>query len=89
VGNVSTAQNQQLQSAASAAGLRIRLLGPIAITIMAGGCHRLEEAQALLGYLGAAGGTDFRNVPTGLCGESGENQERASLHKRFQSCEAA
>src|SRR5579872_6955104 len=59
VGNVKTAQIQQLRSADDEVGLRIRLLGPVAIAV-AGRPVALasRKARALVGYLALREGTE-------------------------------
>jgi TolB-like protein/DNA-binding SARP family transcriptional activator len=92
VGNVNTAQKEQLRSAESAADLRIRLLGPLAITN--GGqavAIPSRKARALVGYLALRQGTEVsRGVLTGLLwGERSESQARASLRQTLSELRAA
>jgi TolB-like protein/DNA-binding SARP family transcriptional activator len=84
VGNVKTAQDRQLRSVEGAAGLRIRLLGPMAIAIDGRPVAvTSKKARALLGYLALREGTAVaRSVLTGLLwGERSEGQARASLRQ--------
>jgi DNA-binding SARP family transcriptional activator len=92
VPNVSTTQIQQLQSAGDAAGLCIRLLGPIAAmnegrpVVIAS-----KKARALLGYLALREGTEIaRNILTGLLwGDRSDNQARASLRQTLSELRSA
>jgi DNA-binding SARP family transcriptional activator len=84
VGNVSTTQNRQLRSSKSEAGLHVRLLGPVRITI--GGrsvAIASRKARALLSYLALREGTEVpRSVLTELLwGERSDGQARASLRQ--------
>ena len=84
--NVNKTQNRQLQASESRAGLRICLLGPVAIEI--DGMPVViasKKARALLGYLVQRGGTDVaRSTITGLLwSERGEEQACA---RRFPNC---
>jgi DNA-binding SARP family transcriptional activator len=92
VANVKASQVRQLRSAEEAAGLRVRLLGPIAVTndgkpvaIAA------KKARALLGYLALRQGAEIpRSVLTGLLwGERSEEQARGSLRQRLSELRAA
>src|SRR5215472_14724811 len=67
VANVKTAQVRQLRSEAGAAGLRIRLLGPMAVTIDGRPVAiAAKKARALLGYLALREGAEVaRSVLTG------------------------
>ena len=89
--NVNTAQNRQFRPPA-AAGLRICLLGPLAITL--GGRVvpiASRRARALLGYLALREGAQIsRTLLTGLLwGERGESQARASLRQTLSELRAA
>ena len=90
VANVKTAQVRQLRSATG--GLRLRLLGPVAIV------HdgkpvaiAAKKARALLGYLALREGTEVpRGVLTGLLwGERSEEQARGSLRQTLSELRAA
>lgn len=90
--NVNKTQNRQLQASESRAGLRICLLGPVAIEI--DGTPVViasKKARALLGYLVQRGGTDVaRSTITGLLwSERGEEQARASLRQTLSELRAA
>jgi TolB-like protein len=82
VGNVKATQIRQLQSAEN--GLRIRLLGPVAIVIGEKPVPvASKKARALLGYLALRQGIQIsRDLLTGLLwGERSESQARASLRQ--------
>lgn len=92
MGNVNTAQNRLLRSAADIAGLRIRLLGSIAIAIDGKPVViASKKARALLGYLALRQGTEVsRSVLLGLLwGERGESQARASLRQALSEVRGA
>ena len=92
MGNVNTAQNRQLRSAEGAAGLRIRLLGPMAIANDGRPVAiASKKARALLGYLALREGTEVsRSVLTGLLwGERSESQARASLRQTLSELRGA
>ena len=89
--NVNKSQNRQLRASESRAGLRIRLLGPVAVEI--DGVPVViasKKARALLGYLVQRGGTGVaRNTITGLLwSERGEEQARASLRQTLSELRA-
>jgi TolB-like protein/DNA-binding SARP family transcriptional activator len=92
MGNVSTVQNQQLWSPKSSVGLRIRLLGPVAV-VNDGKPVAIasKKARALLGYLALRQGTEnSRGVLTGLLwGERSESQARASLRQTLSELRSA
>jgi len=92
VANVSATQNRQLQSADPGGALRIRLLGPVEVSID-GEPVKLasKRVRALLGYLVLREGTEVsRGVLTGLLwGERGENQARASLRQTLSELRGA
>jgi len=84
VGNVNTAQKEQLRSAEGQAGLSIRLLGPLAVTDRGKAVTiASRKARALIGYLALRQDAEVsRGVLTGLLwGERSENQARASLRQ--------
>ncbi len=84
MGNVNTAQNRQLRSVEGAVGLRIRLLGPVAIAYDGKPVAiASKKARALIGYLALRQGTEIsRDILTGLLwGERSEGQARASLRQ--------
>jgi TolB-like protein len=84
VGNVSTTQNRQLRSSKSEAGLHVRLLGPVRITIDGRSVAiASRKARALLSYLALREGTEVpRSVLTELLwGERSDGQARASLRQ--------
>ena len=90
--NVKTAQVRQLRPVAAAVGLRIRLLGPMTVTI--GGrpvTIAAKKARALLGYLALREGAEVaRGVITGLLwGERSEGQARASLRQTLSELKRA
>jgi TolB-like protein/DNA-binding SARP family transcriptional activator/Tfp pilus assembly protein PilF len=90
--NVNTAQIRQLRSAEGAAGMRIRLLGPVAIAIDGRPVViASKKARALLGYLALRQGTQVsRGVVTGLLwGERSESQARASLRQTLSELRRA
>jgi TolB-like protein/two-component SAPR family response regulator len=92
VTNVKRAQVRQLQSAADAVGLRIRLLGPMTVTIDGRPVAiAAKKARALLGYLALREGTEVaRGVLTGLLwGERSEDQARASLRQTLSELKSA
>jgi TolB-like protein/DNA-binding SARP family transcriptional activator len=92
VGNVNTAQNQRLRSAEGATGLRIRLLGPMAIANDGRAVAiASKKARALLGYLALREGAEVsRSVLTGLLwGERSESQARASLRQTLSELRGA
>ena len=77
VANVSTAQNQKLRRSASAAGLAIRLLGPMMISHDGKSVAiASKKARGLLGYLALREGSEVsRSILTGLLwGERSEGQ---------------
>ena len=92
MGNVKTAQNQQLRSAERVAGLHIRLLGPMAITndgrpiVIAS-----RKARALIGYLALREGIEVARASlTGLLwGDRSEDQARASLRQTLSELRGA
>ena len=92
VANVNKAQNRHLQPAGGATGLRIRLLGPMAIDISG---ERIsipsKRVRALLGYLALRQGKEIpRSVLSGLLwGERSESQARASLRQALSELRAA
>jgi TolB-like protein/DNA-binding SARP family transcriptional activator/Tfp pilus assembly protein PilF len=92
VANVNKAQNRHLQRAGGATGLRIRLLGPMAIDISG---ERIsipsKRVRALLGYLALRQGKEIpRSVLSGLLwGERSESQARASLRQALSELRAA
>jgi TolB-like protein/Tfp pilus assembly protein PilF len=90
--NVKASQVRQLRSGDGAEGLRVRLLGPVAVandgepvTIAA------KKARALLGYLALRQGAEIpRSVLTGLVwGERSEEQARGSLRQTLSELRAA
>src|SRR5215468_8299283 len=92
VANVKASQVRQLRSAEGAAGLHVRLLGPVAVAndgkpvaIPA------KKARALLGYLALRQGAEIpRSVLTGLLwGERSEEQARGSLRQTLSELRAA
>ena len=90
--NVNKAQNQQFRPSKSTNGLRIRLLGPVAVEINGSPVAiPSKRARALLGYLVQRGGTDVaRSTITGLLwSERGEEQARASLRQTLSELRAA
>jgi TolB-like protein/two-component SAPR family response regulator len=92
VANVKTAQVRQLRSAEDAAGLRIRLLGPM--TVVLDGLPvaiAAKKARALLGYLALREGSEVaRGILTELLwGERGEGQARASLRQTLSELKRA
>jgi DNA-binding SARP family transcriptional activator len=92
VANVKTAQVRQLRSVAGAAGLRIRLLGPMTVTIDGRPVAiAAKKARALLGYLALREGAEVaRGVLTGLLwGERSESQARASLRQTLSELKGA
>ena len=92
VSNVRPTQIQQLQALDDSAGLRVRLLGPMAVT-----SHGMpigiasKKSRALLAYLVLRDGAEIsRNVLTGLLwGERSEGQARASLRQGLSELRAA
>src|SRR5262249_43050199 len=87
-----TAQVRQLRSAAGAVGLRIRLLGPLTVTIDGRPVAiAAKKARALLGYLALREGDEVaRGVLTGLLwGERSEDQARASLRQTLSELKSA
>lgn len=92
MGNVNTAQNQQLRSPQGAVGLRIRLLGPVAVANDGRAVAiASKKARALLGYLALRQGNEIsRGVLTGLLwGERSESQARASLRQTLSELRSA
>ena len=92
VGNVKPPQNQQLRSVEDAAGLRIRLLGPISITNDGRPVAiASRKARALIGYLALRQGVEVaRTSLTGLLwGERSEDQARASLRQTLSELRGA
>jgi len=92
VANVKAAQVRQLRSAEGAAGLRIRLLGPM--TIVNDGkpvAVPAKKARALIGYLTLREGSEVpRSVLTGLLwGERSEEQARGSLRQTLSELRSA
>src|SRR5262245_36833843 len=84
MGNVSTTQNRQLRSSESEAGLHVRLLGPVRITIDGRSIAiASRKARALLSYLALREGTEVpRSVLIELLwGERSDGQARASLRQ--------
>src|SRR5262245_36990364 len=80
MGNVSTTQNRQLRSSKSEAGLHVRLLGPVRITIDGRSIAiASRKARALLSYLALREGTEVpRSVLIELLwGERSDGQARA------------
>lgn len=92
VANVSTAQNQQSQSAGVTGALRVCLLGPIEVSVD-GAPVKLasKRARALLGYLVLRAGTEVpRSLLAGLLwGERSEIQARASLRQTLSELRGA
>src|SRR5262249_40962276 len=87
-----TAQVRQLQSVGNAAGLRIRLLGPMTVTVDGMPVAvTARKARALLGYLTLREGDEVaRGVLTGLLwGERNEEQARASLRHTLSELKSA
>ena len=92
VSNVRPTQIQQLQALDDSVGLRVRLLGPMAVT-----SHGMpigiasKKSRALLAYLVLRDGAEIsRNVLTGLLwGERSEGQARASLRQGLSELRAA
>ena len=92
VSNVRPTQIQQLQALDDSVGLRVRLLGPMAVT-----SHGMpigiasKKSRALLAYLVLRGGAEIsRNLLTGLLwGERSEGQARASLRQGLSELRAA
>jgi TolB-like protein/DNA-binding SARP family transcriptional activator len=85
-------QNRQLRSVEDAAGLRIRLLGPVTIAIDGEPVAvASKKARALLGYLALREGAALaRNTLTGLFwGERSEGQARASLRQTLSELRGA
>ena len=68
VANAKTVQVRQLQSVEEAVGLRIRLLGPMTVTLDGRPVAiAAKKARALLGYLALREGSEVaRGVLTGL-----------------------
>jgi TolB-like protein len=92
VTNVKTAQVRQLRSEAGAAGLRLRLLGPVMVTIDGRPVAiAAKKARALLGYLALREGAEVaRGLLTGLLwGERSEDQARASLRQTLSELKGA
>src|SRR5512143_2404434 len=92
VANVKTAQVRQLRSVEDAAGLRIRLLGPMTVALDGRPVAiASKKARALLCYLALREGTDIaRSVITGLLwGGRGESQARASLRQTLSELKSA
>src|SRR5262249_54036403 len=90
--NVKASQVRQLRSAEEAAGLRLRLLGPIAVTNDGKpAAIAAKKARALLGYLALRQGAEVpRGVLTGLLwGEHSEEQARGSLRQTLSELRAA
>ena len=84
MGNVSTTQNRQLRSSKIEAGLHVRLLGPVRITIDGRSVAiASRKARALLSYLALREGTEVpRSVLIELLwGERSDGQARASLRQ--------
>ena len=82
--NVKTPQNQQLRLADYAAGLQIRLLGPMSITY--DGQPILipsRKGRALMGYVALRQGVAFARLSLAglLWGQRSEDQARASLRQ--------
>jgi TolB-like protein/Tfp pilus assembly protein PilF len=92
VANFKTAQVRQFQSVEGAAGLRIRLLGPMTVTVNGRPVAiAAKKARALLGYLALREGADVpRGILTGLLwGERSEGQARASLRQTLSELKGA
>jgi hypothetical protein len=90
--NVSKAQIRQLRPVEDAAGLRIRLLGPVTVALDGRPVAiAAKKARALLGYLALREGSEVaRGVLTGLLwGERGETQARASLRQTLSEVRGA
>lgn len=92
VGNVSAAQNRQLRSFETEAGLHVRLLGSVRITIDGRSVAiASKKARALLSYLALREGTEVpRSVLTELLwGERSDGQARASLRQTLSELRTA
>src|SRR5215471_7927540 len=92
VTNVKTAQVRQLRSVEGAVGLRIRLLGPMTVTVDGRPVAiAAKKARALLGYLALREGAEVaRGVLTGLLwGERSEGQARGSLRQTLSELKGA
>ena len=86
--NVNTAQNRQLRSAGDTVGLRIRLLGPVAIANDGKPVAiASKKARGLIGYLALRQGTEIsRGVLPAFCGASAAKARRAqACARRFRS----
>ena len=90
--SVKTAQVRHLRSVEDAVGLRVRLLGPMTITVEGRPVAiAARKARALLGYLALREGIKVgRGVLTGLLwGDRSEGQARASLRQTLSELKSA
>jgi len=90
--NVKTSQVRQLRSVGGAVGLRVRLLGPVTVTLDGQPVAiAAKKARAMLGYLVLREGSEVaRGVLTGLLwGERSEDQARASLRQTLSELKSA
>lgn len=92
MGSVKTPQDRQLRSADDAAGLRIRLLGPMSITNDGQPVLIVSrKGRALIGYLALREGVEFARLSLTrlLWGERSEGQARASLRQTLSELRSA
>jgi len=90
--SVKAAQVRHLRSVEDAVGLRVRLLGPMTITVEGRPVAiAARKARALLGYLALREGIKVgRGVLTGLLwGDRSEGQARASLRQTLSELKSA